>query len=267
MYRFLLRPSWLVFHAIVIAAIVVMVNLGFWQLDRLDERRAFNDRVIERTRSEPVDVAVFLAPGGYDPDRDEWTPVRLTGTYLPDQIVEFNQSQAGRAGDNVLTALVLDDAPDATVVVNRGFVPLPSPPPAPPATGVDIVGVIRPTEVRDRGGLTDPDAERVTEVRRIDLERIAPQFPGQVAPFYVQLLVSDPPVAVGDPEPVVRPELDDGPHLSYAVQWFIFSVCVAIGWVLAVRRSISNRRRRLSDDAAVEASDDETTSERLPTPG
>ncbi|MEL6892067.1 MAG: SURF1 family protein, partial [Actinomycetota bacterium] len=125
MYRFLLRPLWLVFHSVVLAAIVTMVNLGLWQLDRLDERQIFNQRVIERTEEPPVDVATLLGTGAYDADRDEWTPVRLVGTYLPDQVVEFNQSQGGRAGDNVLTALALDDLPDATVIVNRGFVPLP----------------------------------------------------------------------------------------------------------------------------------------------
>ena len=52
------------------------------------------------------------------------------------------------------------------------------------------------------------------------------------------LVSSDPEVAAGDPVPVPAPELGEGPHLSYAVQWFIFAVCVAVGWVFAVRRSI-----------------------------
>ncbi|MEM1333156.1 MAG: SURF1 family protein [Actinomycetota bacterium] len=242
MYRFLLRPAWLVFHLVVASAIVLMVNLGFWQLDRLDERQRFNQTVIERTERDPLDVADFLAPGAYDPDRDEWTPVRLTGTYLPDQVVEFNQSQGGRAGDNVLTGLVLDEL-DVTVIVNRGFVPLPTPAPTPPETRVEIVGVIRASESRERGGLTDPEQDVVTEVRRIEIPVLAAQFGGDVAPFYVQLFASDPPAVVGDPEPVLRPELSDGPHLSYAVQWFVFALCVAIGWVLAVRRSLSTRRR------------------------
>jgi cytochrome oxidase assembly protein ShyY1 len=60
---------------------------------------------------------------------------------------------------------------------------------------------------------------------------------------YVDLLTSDPPEAPGLPAPVARPPLGEGPHLSYAVQWFIFSVCVAIGWVLAVRKSVRTRRR------------------------
>ena len=42
MYRFLFSPRWLGFHLLVIVGIVTMVSLGFWQLRRLDERKAFN---------------------------------------------------------------------------------------------------------------------------------------------------------------------------------------------------------------------------------
>ncbi len=55
--------------------------------------------------------------------------------------------------------------------------------------------------------------------------------------MYVELVV----VRAGGggplPEPPLLPELTEGPHLSYAVQWFIFSAAVAVGWVLAVRHS------------------------------
>lgn len=247
MYGFLLRPKWLAFHAIVLVGIIVMVNLGFWQLRRLDDRQQFNQTVVERTEQSPVEASAVL--DGYDPDADEWTPVRLRGTYLPDQIVQFNVSQGGRAGENVLTALVLDEGDDSggaagtVVLVNRGFIPLGASVPPPPATVVEIAGVVRASQVRGSGGLTDAETAELTEVRRIDVPLIAATYGGEVAPFYVQLFSAEPPVAVGDPEPVARPELSNGPHLSYAMQWFIFAVCVAIGWVLAVRRSIKARRR------------------------
>lgn len=240
MYRFLLRPRWLAFHAVVLAAIVAMVNLSLWQFDRLAERQAFNDRVIERSESMPVELTELLDDPAFSPEDAEWRPVRARGAYLPDQIVEFNQSQGGRAGDNVLSALLLDDG--TTVIVNRGFVPLGFELPAAPTAEVEVIGLVRTSEVRDRGGLTDAAEGPLTEVRRIDIPRIAPQLPGDVAPVYLQLVSSDPPPGVGDPEPAARPELDDGPHLSYAIQWLIFAVCVAIGWVLAVRRSVRQHR-------------------------
>jgi len=243
MYRFLLRPVWLLFHVVVIAAVAVMVLAGFWQLDRLSERKDFNRELRERSQEAPVDLSVLLDDldaGRLDPSSAEWRTVTARGTYLPDQVLEFNNSQGGRAGDNVLTALVTDDA--GTVVVNRGFIPLGIDVPSAPAVTVEIVGFVRPSEVRTRGSLTDADdGEPLTEIRRIDVARLAQQFPGEVAPVFIQLIDSDPALGPGDPTPVVLPDLDNGPHLSYAIQWFIFAICVAVGWVLAVRRSLSSR--------------------------
>ena len=245
MYGFLIRPKWLLFHAVVLAGIVTMVAAGFWQLDRLDERKVFNERLVQRSQSEPVDVRTVLArldDGSFSADDAEWLPVVIRGTYLPEQVLEFNNSQGGRAGDNVLTAIITDDGD--TVVVNRGFVPLGIDVPAAPQTQVDGLGYVRLSEVRDRGGVTDADdGEPLSEIRRIDIPRLARQFPGEVAPIYVQLIASDPPITEGDPEPVVLPELSNGPHLSYAIQWFVFAISVAIGWVLAVRRSLRTRLR------------------------
>jgi len=258
MYRFLLRPAWLFFHAVVLAGVVLMVAAGFWQLNRLDERKDFNSEVRERSQQAPFELTAVLDEldaGTLDPSTAEWLPVTASGTYLPDQVLEFNNSQGGRAGDNVLTALVLDDNTTlnndtdgtddtVTVIVNRGFIPLGIDVPEPPAVEVEIVGYIRPSEARNRGGLTDvDDGEPVTEIRRIDIPRLTAQFPGEVAPVFVQLIASEPEVGPGDPSPVVLPELDSGPHLSYAIQWFIFAICVAVGWVLAVRRSLAVRAR------------------------
>lgn len=270
MYRFLLRPAWLLFHAVVVAGIVGMILLGFWQLDRLEERQDFNAAVRERSQQQPVDVRVIideLDAGVLDESQVEWRPVTAAGTYLPDQVIEFNNSQSGRAGDNVLAGLALDDG--TTVVVNRGFVPLGDPLPPAPRGDVAIVGFVRLSEVRDRGGLTDADdGQPVTELRRIDIPRLSAQLPGNVAEVFVQLTESDPAIAAGDPSPVVLPELDDGPHLSYAMQWFIFAICVGIGWVLAIRRSLSVRAaaRRKANADPPPADDDEAANPPVRTP-
>ncbi len=250
MYRFLFRPLWIGFHLLVLGAVVLMVNLGFWQLRRLDERQQFNDKVEERIAEPAVPVEELLGDPGLDPDAAEWRTVSATGTYLPDQVLVFNRSQNGVAGDNVLTPLVLGDG--TVLLVNRGFVRLAVDTPAPPAGEVNVLGLVRPSEERRRGQLTDSNEGAITEVRRVDIDRIAPQLPGEVAPFYVDLRESAPPIGDGDPLPVPLPELDSGPHLSYAIQWFIFSLAVVVGWVLAVRRSIGTHRRaaaKLTDGA------------------
>ncbi len=240
MYRFLLRPKWIGFHLLVVAGIVAMVNLGFWQLRRLEQRRDFNARVEVRSELPPEPLDDVVASGS--PDEIEWRLVTVDGRYLADeQFVVINRSQGGRAGDNVVTPLDLGDG--RTLIVNRGFIPLGDEPPPPPDGDVAITGRIRQSQERRTGQLSDPSDGDLTEVQRLDIPRVAPQLPGEVVPVYIDLQTSDPPEAAGLPEPVPRPPLGEGPHLSYAVQWFIFSICVAIGWVLAVRRSIATRRR------------------------
>jgi surfeit locus 1 family protein len=254
MYRFLFRPAWLLFHLIVVAGIVSMISLGFWQLRRLDERKDFNSLLVERSEEAPVPLSELLGDaGGSDvaPNTIEWRRVTAIGRYLPEQLVEFNNSQGGRSGENVLTALAIDGPADITVIVNRGFIPLGVDLPAAPGVAVEVTGFVRLSEMRERGGVTDSsDGEPLTAVRRIDVPAIAEQLPGNVAPFYVQLIESDPAITATDPQPVVLPELDNGPHLSYAIQWFVFAVCVVIGWVLAVRRSLRHRRNLTVSESA-----------------
>lgn len=240
MYGFLLRPKWIGFHLLVVAGIVAMVNLGFWQLRRLDERRDFNATISARYDAEPVALDELVGP---DADGSvEWRPVVARGTYLDERSVQIvNRSQGGVAGENTVTPLVLDDG--RVLLVNRGFVPLAADVPPAPAGEVTVTGRLRQSERRHRGALTDP-AEGVLEVaQRVDVERLQQQFDQPLVPMYVDMIASSP--ADGDPypEPVARPDLTEGSHLSYAVQWFLFSGAAAVGWVLAVRHSIRARRR------------------------
>lgn len=241
MYRFLLKPKWIAFHLLVIAGIITMINLGFWQLRRLDQKQDFNATIEQRYDASPVALDELLTPG-VDPSAVEWRPVTAEGTYLPDeQILVVNRSQGGRAGQNVVVPMRLDDG--RVLLVNRGFVPYQvTDLPDVPATDVEIVGRLRVSQQRGFGQLRDADTGELTEVQRVDIERLAPQLPGEVLPMYVDLSESRPAEQPGLPDPVARPVLGEGNHLSYAVQWFIFSIAVAAGWFLAVRRSVRTRR-------------------------
>jgi cytochrome oxidase assembly protein ShyY1 len=248
MYRFLLRPKWIGFHLLVVTAIVTMVNLGFWQLRRLDERQAFNATVEARYDETPVPLDTLL---GAEPDEAEWRPVTASGTYLTDEtFFVVNRSQGGIAGRNVVVPLRLDDG--RILIVNRGFVPLATVAPDVPAEQVELVGRIRVTQTRGLGQLADPAEGDLVEAQRVDIERLAPQLPGDVVPFYVDLAVSSLAEPTPYPAPVAAPELGEGNHLSYAVQWFVFSTAVAVGWVLAVRRSARTQHRREGPDVDAE---------------
>lgn len=249
MYRFLLRPRWIGFHLLVVAGIVAMVNLGLWQLRRLDERQAFNTVVEQRYDAAPRPIGEVLVPD-VDPDDVEWRPVTATGTYRGDETIRIvNRSQNGFAGDNVVVPMDLADG--GVLLVNRGFLPLGIDLPPAPSGEVTITGRLRPSQERRTGQLSDPTEGVLAEAQRVDIDRLAPQIDGDVAPMYVDVFESRP--ADADVlEPVAAPDLSEGPHLSYAVQWFTFSIAVAVGWVLAVRRSVRTRRRELTRPSATE---------------
>jgi cytochrome oxidase assembly protein ShyY1 len=238
-YGFLFRPRFIAFHLLVIVAIVAMINLGFWQLRRLDQRREFNAEVTSEIEQPPAPLDDVL-PAGTDPDSVEWRTAEATGTYLPEeQFTVINRSQGGAAGELVVTPLRLPDG--RILLVERGFVPQATDTAPAPSGEVEVVGRLRPSQERRRGQLSDPAQGDLQEVQRVDIDRLAGQLPGPVVPMYMELESSTPAEAGPFPTPVELPELTEGPHLSYAIQWFIFSVCAAVGWVLAVRHSIRTR--------------------------
>ncbi len=247
-FRFLFKPKWIAFHLLVIVMIVLMVNLGFWQKHRLESRREFNAEVRARSAEPivPIEAIVAASPGGSPqgivPADVQWRTITAMGTYLRDeQVLIVNRSQGGATGVNVVTPLQLADG--QLVLINRGFVPDASDVPLPATGEVTVTGRLRATQQRSLGGLTEPDG-RLTELFRVDIPRLAEQLPGPVLPVYVDLLAAEP--AQGAiPIPLPDPELGEGSHLSYMVQWWIFSICVAVGWVFAVRRSILQRQRDL----------------------
>lgn len=208
-----------------------MINLAFWQLRRLDDRQALNDRVAAQTIAATTPLADVALT---HPDAVEYRSVSVSGTYVGPQFEVVNLSQAGTTGGDPVNALQLADG--SLVLVNRGFLAFDAPRSAPPPGEVHIVGRLRPSHTGGTDQRNDDNTPDLIEIRRIDVAAIAEQFDEAVAPMYIELLESTP---ADSPAllPVPLPATSDGPHLSYAIQWFIFSASVAAGWVLAVRKS------------------------------
>ncbi len=231
----------------VVAAVLVLmmcavcVRLGFWQLDRLEQRRARNAAVRAAQAQRPValDAATFAAASA-DPAAFEWRPVEAAGTFHhAGDLLLRGRGREGQPGVHLVSPLVLADG--RVVMVNRGWVPA-----ADAATAnadayrtagpVRVAGVLRPLEVSEDGGM--PAAGRAdgdSTWRRIDLGAARARSPGAVLPLYLQRLP-----ASGDPpspplaEPL--PELSQGNHLSYAVQWFSFAIIGVVGLVILARK-------------------------------
>lgn len=240
MYRFLLRPKWIAFTLLVALASVSMVFLARWQWQRHQERADFNEQVRDNSQmpAESLDAVLAQQSDGIDA---EWRSATVTGTYLPSprfQVV--NRSQNGQPGRNDAAALLLDDG--TVLLVNRGFVVLGDDIPPLPTGEVTLTGQVRRSEQRRRGQPADDRDQQLTAIRRIDLDVLAGQFDEQLQPVYIQVLSAEPPQPDGL-QPITPPSLDGGTHLSYTVQWIIFSIAAVVGWVFAVRRSARSQPR------------------------
>lgn len=233
----------LALHVLVIVLVVVMANLSLWQFHRLDERRTFNDEVRSRATMQPVPIAELRATAPADA---EWRNVVVRGTFrAEDEVIVLNRSQNSTAGVDALTPLDFSiDGRNYVVLVDRGFAPLTAEIPPPPTGEVEILARARKPQERRLGGLTDPAEGVLREVQRIDIDRLAEQMRTSddqvVLPFYVDFLES-PSVTNGSLSRVADPELSEGPHLSYAIQWIIFSLCAIVAWVILVRRALRSR--------------------------
>ena len=247
MYRFLLRPKWIVFHVAVFGAAIGMLGLARWQWNKHLDRDAFVAKVHEREDAEPTELARLLA--SKSPADIEYFRVTATGTYLTTgQLTEINRTQDGVNGVNVLTPFQIDGGP--IVIVNRGFVADGTEPLPPPIGTLLIGGTARRSEARKTGELTDNSDGASTQVRRVDLPLISKTLGLTVAPVYIDFIASKP-AADSPPIPVPAPDLSGGPpHVSYTVQWCIFAVCAVVGWVFAIRRSLRNRQREAAKATA-----------------
>lgn len=248
MYRFALRPRWLLGHAVVLALVVVLVSLGLWQLRRLDERRDANAAVLRGTRT-TVALDDVLRPTDADVGDARYQRVTVRGRFdeSNELLVRF-RTDGGLPGYDVVTPLVVES--DAAVLVNRGWVPLElgdswrERGTLPPAGVVEVTGLVRAAEGDDRFRPAQDDGRLV--VGSIATSGLEALLDRDLYPGWVQLV--EPDDASSYPEPLDTPDLGEGPHLTYAMQWFAFATIALVGWGLLIRSSA--RRAGRADAAA-----------------
>ncbi len=246
--RFFSR-RWLLASVLVLAAAAVMARLGIWQLDRLEQRQAFNARVQEQLNAEPLVLnknALHL-----DLYSMEYRQVIVTGIYLPeDEIVLRNQAWEGEFGTELGVALftpLLIEGTDRAILVERGWIPQEN-------TSRDARAIYQEDDVttvagRLRRAETDfginewlhpdptlaPNQSRLDAWNNLELERVGAQMDTPLLPIYLQLT---PESTQTNPPYPSQPSLDlsEGPHLGYAIQWFIFASLLLIGYPLYIQR-------------------------------
>ncbi|HXT18682.1 MAG TPA: SURF1 family protein [Gemmatimonadaceae bacterium] len=213
---------WL-FVAIAVAAAAGCIRLGVWQLSRLHQRRARNALVISRLDSAEADVTQLP----HDTAEARFRRARVTGVAdYAHELIYAARTHNGSPGVNLLTPVRIPGH-DTAVLVNRGWIY------APDGASVDQV------RWRDTATTFSGYAEEIPSVSgtafaskpnvisRLGYAAVSHALPYPVSPVYVVLL-GDSVMRADKMARLTVPPLDEGPHMSYAIQWFAFA-CVALG--------------------------------------
>lgn len=251
-FAFARTPKWIFGHLIVLALVVGFVNAGLWQLRRLDQRRAFNASVEHNMARPVVPIQDVLGPRATFAEASTQLNrrVSVTGRYLADdEIVISGQANNSVPGVWAVSPVLLDDG--RVVLVNRGWIPStgtitkPLADARPPTGRVVVTGLVSETQTAIPGESPERSATRQSNFLRIDIARIQKQFGRRLVPAFVQR-TSQVPTDAGKVVPVELPipELDDGPHLSYAMQWFGFTLMALIGYPILLFSVARDRKRK-----------------------
>jgi cytochrome oxidase assembly protein ShyY1 len=249
------QRRWVGLTFLVIALVLLCYRLAHWQLDRLHGREAANASIAAAEKLAPIPPDQLLAVGR-QVSSAHWRQLTVTGTWDPDhQLLVRNRPQDGSNGFWVLTPLTTTQG--TALLVVRGWVPYPMQAdqnpdvPAPQPGQVTVV-------VRVQGSEPAKPAQLPTgQVLRVNVASIAKDLPYPVYGDYADL-VSEQPQPASAPTPLPAPTLDNGPHLSYAMQWYAFGVVAIVGWFVLLRRDA----QAAAQDRAAAASE-----HTVPTPG
>lgn len=256
---FLFTRRWIVFLIVILLLALGAWRLGEWQFHRLDARKASNEIVERNTSADPVAVEDVLTPGlAVDPE-DQWLPVTATGEYdVENTVVVRYRTREGKSGVDLVVPLVTETG--TSLLVDRGWVATansgarPDDVPDPPAGTVTVVGWVR----KDASGDSTKVSDKST--RSISSSHIADALGITVYGGFVDLVSEDPPPeqapALGE-----TPELNNGPHFFYGLQWWFFGLLALLGfaWMAydewsgkssqRTRKPAVNRKQHATDKA------------------
>lgn len=277
-WSFLRSKRWIGYFALLGIFSVTCVLLGNWQFARRAEAQAEIVRIDTNYDAKPIALESVMEPSDrFVDDEHKWLPVTMTGTYLADQqMVVRNRPFETKIGFNLIAPLRLEDG--TIFMIDRGWVPAgpsaesPESVPEPPAGPVTVTVRLKAGEPVIPGRVSSSDDSGTISLATVNLAEIGAILG---APMYIsafgQLISEEPSTEHG--ELATRPERDEGPHLSYALQWYVFIAIAAAGTIYGARMEyralnpagtagvnsdkrtspVRTRRRRLSDAESEDA--------------
>jgi cytochrome oxidase assembly protein ShyY1 len=242
-FRFLLSRRWVLFFLFVVGLSLACWRLGVWQFDRLAERQAENAIITRNLDAPAVPATTVMATDRPLAEQNLYRKVTATGTYqIADETVVRYWTRDGQPGVEVLTPL--RTVSGSTVLVDRGWMPSTNDPtahvdPPDPATGrVTVTGWAVP----DMTGEHDEVTPLHGEVRLVSSRGFAESIEGPMVHGYISALGEKPAPqqALARPEP---PDLSDGPHFFYGLQWWFFAALAVGGFGYFAYAESRDRRR------------------------
>src|SRR3990167_568273 len=223
---------------LLILAFCLLISLGFWQLQRAQQKRLLLATFIARTQQAPLQVHEFLSKKDL-----RYYPITLAGkfdnqhTFLLD-----NRTYHGQIGYEVYTPFRIKST-DTIILINRGWIPLGKSrallPIIPALTQPTITGILMlPASYFSLGTLMDtPNHHWPMRIEFIDLQ-ILSKLLGYPLFSYV-LCVNMPTMDNFKSNWQVTMTITPEKHTAYAIQWF----ALAIGLLVVCVAFMCNHKR------------------------
>lgn len=217
----------------------IFIWLGLWQVERLAWRRSLNAELAAQLAQPPL-LLNELTDGNTlltMTDRD----ITATGSFdFSQQIIVKSQNSQFGSGIRLVAPFVLDGS-ERAILVDRGWISNSEL----STNGLDgydepnlttIEGVVRQSQTAPNGSTTTSQ-QPVSEVFRIIIPTLQSQMPYELLPVY---MLQSPTTTALDARPFREPfvpDLSEGNHLSYVIQWFSFAVIFGLGYIGYIRRN------------------------------
>lgn len=213
---------------------IACIRLGFWQLSRLEERRAYNAHLAARRFTDPVGLKSLPA----DTAEARFRRLRVTGRYdYGKEVVWAFRTRRGSPGVNILTPMRVG-ATDTLLLVNRGWVY------SPDGSRVDLrrwregdTATIDGYVQSFPHTIAPTPMKTALTYRALDRAKIERALGVPVFPYYMVLTTAPGADSARIPPRIDAISLDEGSHKSYAMQWFAFAAIALAGGAIFVRNA------------------------------
>ncbi|MBB4071851.1 SURF1 family cytochrome oxidase biogenesis protein [Canibacter oris] len=249
-WRFLYSPRWMGYYAMLAVFAVACVLLSNWQFDRREQAKAEIARIVNNYDQAPQPLTTVLPdPNSFDADSQKWLPFEATGEYLGTPALVRNRPGSGGTGSHLVQAfkttsgliIFVDRGWVAEAVDEKGRADFAALPLAPTGTQVTLTGRLRGSEAVISGSRsTVHSTGSINTAELTTVTGLAPDAEVATA-VYAMLTAENPYFDSGEISP--KPLLDEGPHLSYALQWIVFIAIAGTGIGYAARQEFKHFNR------------------------